>query len=69
MEADPALARPAGVVVLDPEAPEDAHASVVHPHRYRERILAQRRAQEVPCARVQAQLLGHTIELPLSHLE
>ena len=69
VEADAALARAAGVVVLDAEAAEDLDRAVVHAHRDAEVVLAHRPAQELARAGVEVQELGDLVELGLGHLE
>ena len=69
MEADPALARSARVVVLYPEPAEDLVAAIIHAHRDRERVLPLRVAEQVAGRRVQLQQTRDPVELRLRHLE
>ncbi len=57
-EADAALGRTAGVVVLHAIATEDARAAIVHLDRNREVKLAHRRSQEIPGRFVETEALG-----------
>ena len=69
VEADAALGRAAGVVVLHAEAAEHLHVAVVHAHRDRELVLAQREAQQLARGRVEVEDVGDLVELGLRHLE
>ena len=69
MEADAALAGAAGVVVLNAEALEHLGAAVVHADGDLEMILAQSVPEQVPGGGVEAELLGHGVELLLGHFE
>ena len=69
VEADAALAGPAGVVVLAAEAAEDADAVVVHADGDGEMVLPQRLPQEVPGRLIELEKVGHSVELFLGHLE
>ena len=69
VEADAALGRPAQIVVLDAEAAEDLDRPVVHAHRDGEVELAHGPAQQLAHARLEAELIGHAVELRLGHFE
>ena len=67
--ADAALRRAARDVVRDAPAGEDAHAAVVHRHRDRDldRLLA--RAEDRDEVVVDAERVGHVLQLLLGHLQ
>ena len=69
MEADAALRRAAGVVVLHAEAPEHLHVAVVHADGNGELVLAQREAEQVPRRLIEVENVRHLVELGLGHLE
>jgi len=69
VEADPAFAGAAGVVVLHAEALEDLNGAVVHPDRNAEVELAHRSAQQVAGRLVETENLGCVVELFLCRLE
>ncbi len=69
VEADAALGRAAGVVVLDSEAAEDLDPAVVHSDRDREVVLTLWPAQELSQTLLELQSVGDRVELPLGHLE
>ncbi len=69
VEADAALRGAAGIAVLHAEALEHLDGPVVHAHGDVEVELPGGGAQEVAATLVQAQLLGHGIELLLGHFE
>ena len=69
VEADAALAGAAGVAVLAAEALEDLVASVVHADGDEEVVLADGLPEQIPGGLVEAELLGHGVELLLRHFE
>jgi hypothetical protein len=62
MEPDPALARPAGAVVLHPVADEDLEAAVVHPDRDLDPHLPERGLEEDAVLHVEPGRLGAQVE-------
>src|SRR5512142_3186115 len=65
--ADAALGRSASEVVLDAVAGEDLHAPVVHVDGEVDCELAPGLTQDAPKPRVEVQLVGREVELPLRH--
>ena len=65
----PPLPGPRRIVVLHPVALEHLDRPVVHAHRNAEVVLAQRAAQQVAGALVQADQVGDLVELGPGHLE
>jgi hypothetical protein len=69
VETNATLARPAGIVVLHPEAAENLNDPVVHAHWDSKLELAQRIPQEISGSRVKAQIFGYLVELSLCDLK
>jgi hypothetical protein len=69
VEPNASLARSARVIVLDPEAAEDLHRSVVHAHWDCKLKLAQRIAKKISGGRVKRQVFGYFVELGLRDLK
>jgi hypothetical protein len=69
VEAQPAAARAAGVVVLNARTVEHAHPAVVHAHRDGKAELADGGPQEIPGGRIQTELFGDLVELAASRVE
>jgi len=69
VEADTALGRAAGVIVLHPVAVKSLDVAVIHSHRNLEAEFPHGPAQHLGDIFVQAQQIGHVVELLLSHFE
>jgi hypothetical protein len=69
VETNATLARSTRVIVLDSEASKDLYHSVVHAHRDRKLVLAQRITQEVSGGGIKAQVFSYFVELGLRDLK
>jgi hypothetical protein len=69
MEADSPLGRSPGIIVLNPEAPENPGAAVVHANGDRDVVLPKGEAQKIPYRLFQLEDVRHLIELLLGHVK
>jgi hypothetical protein len=69
MEADAALGRTPGVVVLYAKASEHLDAAVIHPHRDGHVVFPHRVAQKISDGIRHVENVRYPVELGLSHLE
>ena len=69
VEADPALTRPAGIVVLNAKSLKDLRVPIAHADGNREMVLPRRAPQKLARSAVQIEKISDLVELHSGHLK